>query len=177
MTLSVLLLMAALQWPCPLAAAPVPVRFAEGLTHGFVVLRTLNGVLIASGDLLQFGRGREVESRMVFRFKDGSLFDETVVFTQQRVFTMKSFHLVQRGPAFSDDTEISLERATGKYHVKTKAHKDGKEEVLDGTLRCQRDCSHSGLHPPTPRLIELELVPVGEHRVLSMRSSQSSEFG
>jgi hypothetical protein len=45
---------------------------------------------------------------MVFHFKDGSLFDETVVFTQQRVFTMKTYHLVQRGPAFSDDTEISL---------------------------------------------------------------------
>jgi hypothetical protein len=89
MTLSVLLLVVALQWPCPLAAAPVPVRFAEGLTHGFVVLRTLNGVLIASGDLLQLSRGREVESRMVFHFKDGSMFDETVVFTQQRVFTIR----------------------------------------------------------------------------------------
>jgi hypothetical protein len=30
-----------------LTAAPVPVRFAEGLTHGFLVLRTLNRVLIA----------------------------------------------------------------------------------------------------------------------------------
>ncbi len=158
----------------------------EGLTHGFVVLRTLNGVLIASGDLLQLSRGREVESRMVFHFKDGSLFDETVVFTQQRVFTMKSYHLVQRGPAFSDDTEISLERATGKYHVKTKAHKDGKEEVLDGTLDLPLDVYNGGMvltaaknlrkgasetvhtvaFTPTPRLIELELVPVGEHRVL-----------
>jgi hypothetical protein len=186
MTFSVLLLVAAFQWPCPLTAAPVPVRFAEGLTHGFLVLRTLNGVFIASGDLLQLGRGREVESRMVFQFKDGSLFDETVVFTQQRVFTMKSYHLVQRGPAFSDDTEISLERATGKYHVKTKAHKDGKEEVLDGTLDLPLDVYNGGMvltvaknlpkgasetvhtvaFTPTPRLIELELVPVGEHRVL-----------
>ena len=185
-TLSLLLLVAALQWPCPLAAAPVPVRFLEGLTHGFLVLRTLNGVLIASGDLLQVSRGGEVESRMVFHFKDGSLFDETVVFTQQRVFTMKSYHLVQRGPAFSDDTEISLERATGKYHVKTKAHKDGKEEVLDGTLDLPLDVYNGGMvltvaknlpkgasetvhtvaFTPTPRLIELELVPVGEHRVL-----------
>jgi hypothetical protein len=185
-TLSVLLLVAALQWPCPLAAAPVPVRFLEGLTHGFLVLRTLNGVLIASGDLLQVSRGGEVESRMVFHFKDGSLFDETVVFTQQRVFTMQSYRLLQRGPAFTDDTEISLERATGKYHVKTKAHKDGKEEVLDGMLDLPLDVYNGGMvltvaknlpkgasetvhtvaFTPTPRIVQLELVPAGEHRVL-----------
>ncbi len=47
---------------------------------------------------------------MVFRFKDGSLHDETVVFTQDRVFTLQSYHLIQRGPAFTEDTEISLER-------------------------------------------------------------------
>jgi hypothetical protein len=185
MTLSVLLV-AALHWPFPLTAAPVPVRFAEGLTHGFLVLRTLNGVLIASGDLLQLSRGGEVESRMVFHFKDGSLFDETVVFTQHRVFTMKSYRLLQRGPAFTDDTEISMERATGKYQVKTKAHKNGKEELLDGTLELPLDVYNGGMvltvaknlpkgasetvhtvaFTPTPRLIELELVPAGEHKVL-----------
>jgi hypothetical protein len=50
------------------------------------------------------------------------------VFTQQRVLTMQSYHLVQRGPVFTEDIEISLEHATGKYRVKTKARKDGREE-------------------------------------------------
>ena len=74
----------------------------------------------------KFNGAVQVESRMVFRFKDGSLYDETVVFTQERVFTMQSYRLVQRGPAFAEDTEISLERASGKYRVSTKAHKDGR---------------------------------------------------
>jgi hypothetical protein len=30
------------------AAAPVGVRFVEGTLHGFIVLRTVNGVLIAT---------------------------------------------------------------------------------------------------------------------------------
>jgi hypothetical protein len=30
------------------AAAPVGVRFVEGALHGFIVLRTVNGVLIAT---------------------------------------------------------------------------------------------------------------------------------
>jgi hypothetical protein len=183
--LSLLVLVTVLLWPRPLAAAPVPVRFVEGTMHGFLVLRTVNSILIASGDLLQVGRGGEVKSRMVFRFKDGSVFDETVVFTQQRVFTMQSYHLVQRGPVFTEDTEISLERASGKYRVKTKAHKDGREEVLDGTLDLPPDVYngmvfivtknlpkrasetvHVVAFTPKPRLIQLELAPAGEHHVL-----------
>ena len=109
-TFSLLLL---LQWPCLLSAAPVPVRFPEGLTHGFLALRSLNGTLIASGDLLQTIRSGEVESRMLLRFKDGSLFEETVVFTQKGVFTLKTYRLLQRGSAFADDTEISLEGQDG----------------------------------------------------------------
>ena len=122
---------------------------------------------------------------MVFRFKDGSVFDETVVFTQQRVFAMQSYHLVQRGPVFAEDTEISLQRTTGQYRVKTKAHKDGREQVLDGTLDLPPDvCNgmvlivaknllkgasasvHLVVFTPTPRLIQLEVAPEGEHKVL-----------
>ena|SRR3989442_1763347 len=172
--------------PCPAAAAPVSVSFVEGITHGFLLLRTVDGVLIAQGDLLQVGRSSgEVESRMVFRFKDGSMFDETVVFTQRRVFTMQNYRLVQRGPAFPEDTELSLERASGKYRVKTKPRKDGREEVLDGALDLPPDVYngmvvtvaknlpkgasetvHVVAFTPKPRLIQLELAPAGEQKVL-----------
>jgi hypothetical protein len=177
-------LVIALLWPWPVAAAPVAVRFAEGVTHGFLLLHSADGSLIATGDLLQVGRGAKVESRMVFRFKDGSLFDETVVFTQQRVFAMQSYHLVQRGPAFTEDTEISLQRASGKYYVKTKSHKDEREEAIDGTLELPPDVyngmvltvvknlpkgASASVHlvafTPKPLLIELELALAGEHSV------------
>jgi hypothetical protein len=172
-------------WLRQTSAAPVPVRFVEGVTHGFLVLRDVNGALLASGNLLQVQRGVQVESRMVFRFKDGSLYDETVVFTQERVFTMQSYRLVQRGPAFAEDTEISLERASGKYSVSTKAHKDGDEQVLNGTLDLPPDVYngmvitvaknlpkgasetvHIVAFTPTPRLIQLEFLPEGEQKVL-----------
>lgn len=183
--LGLLALVAVLLWPAPLAAAPVPVRFAEGAMHGFLVLRTADGPLIASGDLLQVGRGGEVESRMVFRFKDKSVFDERTVFIQRRVFTLKSYRLVQRGPVFAEDTEILLEKASGKYRVKTQARKDGREKVLEGTLDLPQDIYngmvltiaknlpkgagetiHVVAFTPKPRLIQLELAPIGEHQVL-----------
>jgi hypothetical protein len=179
------LVTALLLFSCPLAAAPIPVRFPEGLTHGFLVLGTVDGVFLASGDLLQTARDGKVESRMVFRFKDGSVFDETAVFTQQGVFTLQSFHLVQHGPAFPVDTEIALERASGTYRVKTKARKDGREEVLEGKLDLPPDVYngmvltvaknlpkggsetvHIVAFMPEPLLIPLKLAPAGGHKVL-----------
>ena len=79
-TLGLLVLVTVLLGPRPLAAAPVPVRFVEGATHGFLVLRTVDGVLLASGDLLQVGpgrRGREphgvpLQGRVVIR-RDGGI--------------------------------------------------------------------------------------------------------
>jgi hypothetical protein len=98
---------------------------------------------------------------------------------------MQSYHLVQRGPAFAEDTEISLQRASGKYYVKTKSHKDGREEAIDGTLELPPDVYngivttvvknlakgasatvHLVAFTPKPLLIELELVPMGEHKML-----------
>jgi len=177
--------MTALVWHHPLAAGPVPVRFAEGSLHGFLVLGTPKDVPIASGDLLQVGRDGEVKSRLVFHFKDGSVFDETLVFTQRNVFILQSYHLVQRGPVFPEDTEISLERASGKYHVKTRAHKDGREKVRDGTLDLPLDTYngmvltvvknlsggagatvHMVAFTPAPKLIKLNMISAGEQKIL-----------
>jgi hypothetical protein len=192
-TAGLLVLVTALLWQRPIAAAPVPVRFAEGSLHGFLVLTTPKEVLIASGDLLQVGRDGEVRSRLVFHFKDGSLLDETVVFTQRNVFTLQSYHLVQRGPAFPEDTEISLDRASGKYRVKTRARKDGRENQLDGTLDLPLDVYngmvltvlknlsggagdtiHMVAFTPAPKLIQLKMVPAGEQKVLVGGSEKSA---
>jgi hypothetical protein len=117
-----------------LMAAQVPARFVAGALHGFLVLRTVDGVELAQGDLLQVSQDGELRSHMKFLFNDGSTTDETVVFTQRRVFTMRSYRLVQRGRAFPEETEFSLERATGKYRVTTKAREDGREKTVEGTL-------------------------------------------
>jgi len=65
--------------PGVVAGEPVAVRYTEGLVHGFLVLRTLEGKALADGDLLQAARGDRVTTRLVFRFKDGSTHDETAI--------------------------------------------------------------------------------------------------
>ena len=53
----------------PALAEPVSVRFSEGVTRGFPVLRSLTGETLAQGELIQVARGDVVESRLVFQLQ------------------------------------------------------------------------------------------------------------
>jgi hypothetical protein len=184
--LCLLLLAALLFCTSQLQAAPIPVRFPEGMVRGFLAVSDTGGSRIGSGDFLQVGRAGEIKTRTVLYFKDGSVHDESAVFTQQRNFIMKSYHLVQKGPAFKDEMDVTLERATGKYRVKVKPRKGGQEKVLEGKLDLPLDV-YNGMIPivgknltkgaretvhmvgftPTPRVIELEMVPSVEEKVMT----------
>jgi hypothetical protein len=166
----------------PLGAAPVEVRFIEGVTRGFLILRSTTGQVVGQGDLLQTAHPDRVESRMIFRFKDGSLYDERVVFTQQHVFTLLSYRLVEQGPSFPEPTDVSFERKTGRYQVKSV--EKGREETSSGTIDLPPDVYngmtvtilknlpagrsetvHHVAFTPTPRVIRLELEPAGNQRL------------
>jgi len=113
----------------PADADPIAVRFAEGVVHGFLTLRTPGGPLLASGDLLQTASGGRVKSRLVFRFADGSVSDETAVFTQHGHFRLVSDHSIQRGPAFERSLEMSIDAGTGMVTVRYR--KEGDEEKIE----------------------------------------------
>ncbi|HBG05494.1 MAG: hypothetical protein A2075_21070 [Geobacteraceae bacterium GWC2_58_44] len=167
-------------FPVAVEAAAVPVRHTEGMVRGFLVLSDSDGSRIASGDFLQTSRGGEIKTRTVLHFKDGSKHDESAVFTQQRNFVMKSYRLVQKGPAFREDMDASLERGSGRYRVKIKPRKEGREKVLNGkldlpidvyngmvptvakNLKGAKEVVHMVAFTPTPRVIELEMIPSGE---------------
>jgi len=166
-----------------LEAAPIEVRFAEGAAHGLLLVRSVSGETVGHGDLLQTAHGDRVESRLILRFKDGSLHDEHVVFSQQRVFTLLSYRLMQRGPSFPETVEVSLDRKTGSYNARSA--RDGKEQGSSGSIELPPDV-YNGMAPtllknlargasetvqvvafaPKPRLIGLEMTPAGAQRVL-----------
>src|ERR1043166_8691090 len=98
------------------SSEPVPVRFSEGLVHGFLVLSAADGTRLAEGDLKQTARGDRVTSRLVFHFADGSLHDDTAVFTERRQFGFVSEHLVQKGPSFPQAIDMSVD-ASGQATV------------------------------------------------------------
>jgi hypothetical protein len=169
----------------PLDAAPVAVRFPEGITHGFLLVRSLEGTIIGQGEMIQVVKERDlVESQLVFHFKDGSLHDEKVAFSQQHVFTMVSYRLVQRGPSFPEQIDISIDRGTTEYTVRSKAGEKGKETVLTGQFDMPKDAYNGMLimllknlqkgtdqtvsflaFTPEPQVITLRLLVLGEQTI------------
>ena len=112
------LVLAAVVWPGLLAAEPVAVRYIEGFVHSFLVLRTLDDKLLADGEVTQTVAGDRVTARLVFKFKDGSLMDQTTVYSQRQRFRLISDRVVQKGPAFPQPLEMSVDGSTGKVTVR-----------------------------------------------------------
>ena len=120
---------------------PVTVRYAEGLVHGFLVLRTIDGTPLADGDLIQTVRGSRVTSRVVFRFKDGSLHDDTAVFDQRRQFRLVSDHLVQKGPTFPRPLDMTINGTTGQVTVRY-TDDDGQSKIATERLEVPPDLAN-----------------------------------
>jgi hypothetical protein len=131
--IAVVVLACAVWAVAPVAAAPVPVRLAEGNARGFFVVRSLGGEQIAHGEFRQKPAGALIESRLILLFKDGSLRDERSVFSQNGVFRLERYRLVQRGPSFPK-TEISFDRETGRYDAVIQEKKDDREKQASGAL-------------------------------------------
>lgn len=166
--------------PRPLLAEPVPVRHTEGLIHGFLVLHALNGDSLATGDLTQVAKGDRVTTELVLRFKDGSIHEETSVFSQRRTFRLLNYHLVQKGPAFKRPTDMTVNASTGQVVVRY--IDDGKEKTVTDQLKLPVDVSNGivttlmlDIDPkatktvvsmvastPKPRLVKLAISPEGD---------------
>jgi hypothetical protein len=117
----------------PLLADPIPVRHPQGLLRGFLVLRAQDGAILATGDLSQVSNGAQVTNQLVFRFKDGSVHDETTVFSQRRTFRLLSYRLVQKGPAFKRPTEMRLNTSNRQVAIRY-TDDDGKEKTENERL-------------------------------------------
>lgn len=127
------------------SASPVAVHHKEGLLHGFLSLSSLDGKLIAEGDVTQIAHESQITIHTIFHFKDGSLQDETAIFTQNHYFRLVSYHLVQKGPAFQRPIETSIVVSTGQVTVRY-TDDDGKEKTTTDRMKLPPDVAN-GLVP------------------------------
>jgi hypothetical protein len=162
----------------PAEAAPVAVRYVEGISHGFLVLRSGRGAPLAHGQLIQMVRGERVESRLSFNFVDGSLYDETVTFTQHSVFRLVAYRLIQRGPAFGEaSSEVTFDRDSGRYRASSgdksaEGSLDLPEDIYNGMIGMLvrnlpaggRATGHLMAFTPKPQLVRSEIAPEGEEK-------------
>lgn len=115
----------------------IPVRYVEGTEHGFLVLRSERGRQLAVGDLMQVVHGDRVTARLIFKFRDGSVDDETTVFSQRGHFRLLTNHHLQKGPAFPHPMDIFIDAPSGRVTVRSTG-KGGK---------LQTDVDHLDLPP------------------------------
>ncbi len=161
-------------------ADPIAVHHKEGTAHGYLVVRSLDGKIVASGDLIQTVKGDQVTSELVYHFKDGSLHDETTVFTQEHSFRLVSDHLVQKGASFPHPIDIFIDAT--KNEVTIHAENKGKEKDDTQHMDLPEDLANGMIQtvikniPPStgetklsmlaasskPRLVKLSIKTVGE---------------
>ena len=122
-------------------AEPVRVKCLEGSAHGYLALRTPEGKLLAAGEVIQTVHGGELTSRLVYRFKDGSIDDGTAVFTQNGNFHLVRDHRIQKGPSFSKPVEVSIEMKSGQVTVRYM--EDGNLKTDSSVMELPADLSWS----------------------------------
>lgn len=112
-------------------ADPVAAHYRQGCGHSFLTLRGEDGELLAVGESVDSVHGSKVTSRLTFRFRDGSIDDDTTVFDQSRQVRMVSDRHIQRGPSFPHPIDIRIDVPTAM--VTSRNLDDGKEtaEHLD----------------------------------------------
>jgi hypothetical protein len=128
-------------WYPAAQADPVPVRYTRGTLHGLLQMRSEDGTIVAAGDLVQVAHGSQVTAQLTFHFKDGSIDDETTVYSQRHNFQLISDHRIQKGPTFPHPMDLFVDCRTGKVTVHSTG-KDGKDEVKTSSPKLQPDLSN-----------------------------------
>lgn len=162
-------------------AEPVPAHHLEGTAHGFLSLRNKEGQVLAVGDVFQVERGNRITSRSLFHFKDGSIDDETAVFTQHGNFRLVSDHHVQKGPFFPHPMDLSIDVKSGQVTLRSTG-KDGKEEVATEHMDLPPDLYNGmiipiakNLKPDAPETKVSMLVAVPKPRLVKLAISRRGE--
>src|SRR5438034_4182472 len=179
--IAILLACVAMLQPNALFAEMIPVRHTEGLIHGFLLVLTFEGKALADGQMTQDAQGDRVTNHLIFRFKDGSIYEDTTVFSQRGTFRLLSDHLILRGPSFKQPVDTSINASTGQVKVRYTDDK-GKEKVIAQRMELPPDVANGLLFTlmkdikpsaprtagsvvattPKPRLVKLAILPQGE---------------
>jgi hypothetical protein len=164
-----------------LKADPVAVRHVQGYIHGFVILKDTDDKILASGDLTQMPAGNRVTATFSLHFADGSLYEETAVFSQSRTYRLLTYKQVMKGASFKTPETLSLNAFSGVVNIQY-TDKDGKEKTVSDKLSLPPDLAN-GILPmllterdpnqaettlsmvvstPKPRIVKLKISASGQ---------------
>lgn len=158
-------------------ADPIAAQNKQGSMHGFLLVKSAQGHVIGVGDVVQVAEGSRVRSRLVFRFRDGSMDDESTVFLEEDVLRLVSDHHVQKGPSFPTPLNVTInvpgaevtwhESRNGKTEVNRK-HMELPNDLANGIIpevmqnipasAAETKVSYLA-NDPKPRIVRLSVKP------------------
>jgi len=156
---------------------PIAARHKQGSMHGFLLVKSAQGNVIGVGDMVQVAEGPQIRSRLVLRFRDGSIDDESTVFSDRDVLRLVSDHHVQKGPSFPVPLNVTIdvpaaevtwhETKGGKVEVK-REHMDLPGDLANGIMpavmenippnAAETNVSYLA-NDPKPRIVKLSVRP------------------
>jgi hypothetical protein len=163
------------------SAERISVKNIQSPMHRFMSARAEDGKTIASGEFTQVVQGDEVTMRMIYRFVDGSIDDETTTYRQQGTFRLVRNHHVQKGPFFARPVDFMVEAATGIATSRT-ADAKGKMHVESEHINLPDDLANGFVgtvllnvpHNTTPFRVGM-LAPVRGGRSIRLLISPDGE--
>jgi len=111
-----------------LSAEPIAVRQSQGLTRGFLIMHSLDGKVLGTGELIQTAHGEHLTTRVVFHLRDGSIDEDTASFIQHGTLQLETDHHIQKGPFFKKPSDLLIDMASGNVTSRS-IDKDGKEKI------------------------------------------------
>jgi len=154
-------------------------RYTTGSEHGFVILRDTAGAILASGEVTQVPSKQRITLHVVFHFRDGSIDDETTLYSQGETIRLISDRHIQRGKSFPHPSDVMIDVASQQVSFRdlSKSEDEAKTEHMD----LPPDTSNGLLMPliqnmqantpievsyvgfaPKPRMVKLAIAKGGE---------------
>jgi hypothetical protein len=162
------------------AQGQTAVKYTAGALHGFLVIRSEGGVNLGYCELSQVAAGDRVTVHMVYHFLDGSLDDETTVFTQGKTFQFVSDHHIQKGHFFPKPSDTTVE-ADGQVTIRTE-DKDGKAKVETNKMEIPEALSNGmvgtilqNISADAPEFKMGMIVPSGKGRAIKLDVTPDSQ--
>jgi hypothetical protein len=156
------------------------VRYRAGAEHGFLLLRDLTGAILAHGEITQVPYRDRIKLHLVFRFRDGSLDDETTVYSQQHTFHLISDRHIQTGKSFPNPCDVTIDMSA--QQVSVRAFSKGKPVVTTEHMDLPPDLANGiifaliqNLQAKDPKMEVPYLAPGAKPRMVKFAISQDGE--
>jgi hypothetical protein len=162
-------------------AEQIPVRHIQDPMHRLMVARLETGKIIASGEFTQVVQGDEVTMRMIYRFVDGSIDDETTTYRQEGTFQLVRNHHIEKGPFFAKPVDFTVEADTGTATSRT-MDRNGEIHVESEHIKLPDDVANGfvgtlllNVPPNTAPFRVGMLAPFGGGRLVRLLISPEGE--